>query len=298
MFDYYALEALAAVVQERSFNRAAGRLFITQSAVSQRIRSLEESVGLPLIVRSPEIKPTPTGQQLLTHFRQVALLEESVRQKWPSKKKEGTPFPISIAVNTESLSTWFIEAIRPVIKAGHFLVEILIDDQERTPILLQNGRAWGCISSVPHVPHGCVSTFLGEMIYRLVATPEFRGNNFKRGVSGATLLKAPAVVYGENDYMHRNFLCTCFKSYAKGRPNLHFVPSPQGIVQFAVDGLGYALLPAVSIQGHHLNKRTLVDLMPERAFRLPLYWQTQELQTELTREMSQGIISHAKGVLR
>ena len=51
MLDYAALAALAAVIREGSFERAASALHVTPSAVSQRIRSLEERVGCALVVR-------------------------------------------------------------------------------------------------------------------------------------------------------------------------------------------------------------------------------------------------------
>jgi LysR family transcriptional regulator (chromosome initiation inhibitor) len=51
-FDPAALECLAAIVEEGGFERAAQRLSITQSAVSQRLRALEAQVGTVLIVRS------------------------------------------------------------------------------------------------------------------------------------------------------------------------------------------------------------------------------------------------------
>ena len=50
MLDYAALSALAAVIEEGSFERAALALHVTPSAVSQRIRLLEERSGSPLVV--------------------------------------------------------------------------------------------------------------------------------------------------------------------------------------------------------------------------------------------------------
>lgn len=296
MFDYGALETLELVTKEQSFVRAAKILFITQSAVSQRIKCLEEFVGRPLITRSPTIRPTLIGQQVLAHYRQVSLLEESIKRRWMGKRGPESPFPISIAINTETLSTWFIEAVKPTVKHSNIILDILIDDQERTSRFLQTGRVWGCVTSTPQAPYGCKVTFLGEMFYWATATPEFVEWYFKNGVTGKALLHAPAVRYGENDYMHMNYLRQTFQTYREGSPVLHCVPSPQGIMQFALDGLGYALLPETSIK-KYLDKGQLVKLIPDKPYKLPLYWQTQELQTELTQELSQSIINHAKSVL-
>jgi LysR family transcriptional regulator (chromosome initiation inhibitor) len=134
------------------------------------------------------------------------------------------------------------------------------------------------------------------MIYRCVSTPEFQQRHFSSGVTGKALLQAPAAIYGEADYMHENYFRQHFKSYREGRPTLHYVPSPEGLVQFAVKGLAYALLPHPSIE-KHLSESTLIDLLPQKSLKLPLYWQTQELQTEITTSLSRSIVSHARSVL-
>lgn len=296
MFDYNALAALDSVVRERNFVRAARELFITQSAVSQRIRQLEELIGQPVLIRSPSIKPTAAGQELLAHFRQVSLLEGEVRKKWARRGSVEAPVSISMAINTETLSTWFLEAVRPVMETGGIIADLLIDDQDRTINFLYSGRAWGCVTSVADPPYGCTSSFLGYMPYHCVATKGFENRHFRKGVNGKALLRAPAAVYGENDYMHRNYLKSHFKSYAKGKPTLHFVPSPQGLVQFAVDGLAYVLLPEVSIM-NYLKDGRLTKLLPSKPYKLPLYWQVQELQTEITTKLSDRIILYARSVL-
>src|SRR5436190_24266048 len=73
-FDPDALECLAAIVEEGGFERAATRLSITQSAVSQRLRALEAQVGTVLIVRSRPLRPTAAGRLLLKHTKQLRLL--------------------------------------------------------------------------------------------------------------------------------------------------------------------------------------------------------------------------------
>ena len=73
-FDPDALECLAAIIEEGGFERAAQRLSITQSAVSQRLRALEAQVGTVLIVRSRPLKPTPAGQLMLKHAKMMRLL--------------------------------------------------------------------------------------------------------------------------------------------------------------------------------------------------------------------------------
>ena len=297
MLDYYALEALAVVVREKNFTKAAKALFLTQSAVSQRIRSLENIIGRPLMVRSPSIKATQTGEQLISHFHNITILEHSLKKKCLFKHDRGKNLTLAVAVNTESLSTWFISAIGKKLKDSEIILEILIEDQERTIDFLRAGKVWGCVTSISKAPYGCVSRPLGKMTYRLVSTPEFFKKYFSRGVNGASLLEAPAAIYGENDYMHRNFLSSNFPVYKQGKPTVHLVPSPQALVDFALNGLAFVLLPEMSVE-KKLNRGDLVDLLPTEPFLLPLYFQTQELQTDVTSEFAEGIVNSAQFLLK
>ena len=78
MLDYQSLFALAAVVREGSFERAARVLNVTPSAISQRIKGLEERLGQVVIHRGPPATGTPAGLRLMQHLDQVRLLEQSL----------------------------------------------------------------------------------------------------------------------------------------------------------------------------------------------------------------------------
>lgn len=292
MWDYRLLEALDAIASERSFVKAASRLHITQSAISQRIRQLESSMGQPVIIRSPVIKPTSVGGHLITHYRQICMMEHALQKKWSMKKGESEFQPIAIALNTESLSTWCIDSVSSFLRKERIVLELFIDDQDRTIDMLRKGKVWGCVTSVAEPPMGCQSAYLGRMIYFLVSTPEFKKLYFSKGVNAKTLLKAPAAIYGEFDRMNMDYLRACFKGHHRGKQVCHFVPSPEGLVKFALDGLAFVLLPSISIQ-RYLKDGRLVSLLPSQPFKLDLYWQTLEFQTEETRRLSESIVKHA-----
>ena len=66
------LRYFAVVAEELHVGNAAARLFISQPALSQQIRSLEEQVGLPLFIRHPRgVELTEAGEVLLAEARQV-----------------------------------------------------------------------------------------------------------------------------------------------------------------------------------------------------------------------------------
>lgn len=107
MLDREQLETFATVVEQQSFERAACVLSITRGAVSQRIRALEESLSLVLLVRDRPVVPTPAGETLLRHVTALRILEGSVRQALAPTPAKGRPIPLAIAVNADSLATWF-----------------------------------------------------------------------------------------------------------------------------------------------------------------------------------------------
>lgn len=93
MFDYKLLAALAAVVEQGGFERAAQLLGLSQSAVSQRIKLLEARVGQPVLVRATPPAPTEVGTRLLNHVQQVRLLERDLQRQVPALEEGGTGAP-------------------------------------------------------------------------------------------------------------------------------------------------------------------------------------------------------------
>lgn len=69
--DVESLRALRAVVDTGTFTEAAGRLGMTQSAVSWKIKRLEDRAGRALVKRGAEVEATPDGQDLLHYAARV-----------------------------------------------------------------------------------------------------------------------------------------------------------------------------------------------------------------------------------
>ena len=112
MFDYKLLEAIAMVVAEGGFDKAAKKLFITQSAVSQRVKQLENNIGQLLLTRTTPVRATDTGLKLIRHYRQVRILENEINDEVSVKKENGFTL-IAVGVNADSIATWFIKAVQP-----------------------------------------------------------------------------------------------------------------------------------------------------------------------------------------
>ncbi|MFQ5564797.1 MAG: ArgP/LysG family DNA-binding transcriptional regulator, partial [Paracoccaceae bacterium] len=180
LFDYPLLEALAAVVREGTFEAAARSLNITQSAVSQRLRLLEKKAGAVLIVRGRPCVATEFGQQLYRHIEQVQLLEYDLQKSLTSIEdpSSGAPAVIRIAVNRDSLATWFPEVVQRVDAELNVCFDIIPDDQEYTAERLRSGEALAAVTAEATPPHGCRRVALGAIEYLAVADPNFVAANF------------------------------------------------------------------------------------------------------------------------
>lgn len=129
------LAALAAVVELGSFDAAAERLHVTPSAVSQRIKSLEQQVGQVLVVREKPCRATTAGIPLLRLAAQTALLEsEALAEMGGNASLKRTR--ITIAVNADSMATWFSAVFDGL---GDVLLDVRIEDQDHSARLLPGG---------------------------------------------------------------------------------------------------------------------------------------------------------------
>lgn len=289
MLDYKLLEAFEAVIREGGFDKAAKVIHLTQSAVSQRVKLLEVHMGQVLLVRTTPPTPTPAGGHLLKHYLQVKLLESDfTREMAPGSK--GNLVSLAIALNEDSLATWFPSCIAPFLTDYPVLMDLRVDDQEQTHQFLSDGQVVGCISSRSEAVQGCTVSFLGGMNYRLVATPEFVRQWFPHGLDGQGIEKAPAVIFNRRDKLHTMLLSRIFKGRLP-QISSHYVPSPEQFAWMIASGFGYGMLPDQQSLGI-LNDGGLVDLCPHEHVQVDLYWHRWKIASPmmdaLTRCLEQG----------
>ncbi|HEV7256885.1 MAG TPA: LysR family transcriptional regulator [Bosea sp. (in: a-proteobacteria)] len=142
MLDYLSLAAVAAVAREGSFEKAATALGVTPSAVSQRIKGLEERLGAVLLTRGAPCRPTEIGAKLCAHVEQVRLLEGELVGELPgSPSLEATPTSLRIAVNADSLGTWFTRAAAAFAAQTGALLELVLEDEAIRPSISALGRS-------------------------------------------------------------------------------------------------------------------------------------------------------------
>ncbi|WP_222937624.1 LysR family transcriptional regulator ArgP [Spartinivicinus ruber] len=291
MFDYKLLQALDTVVKEQSFDRAAAALAITQSAISQRIKQLEEQVAQPLLIRSQPIEPTALGQKLLGHFRQVKQLEQELRQElFPSEPNQ--LLNVTIAVNADSLATWLIPAMGSLLSTHSIELNLLISHESHTLERIKQGKAFAAISNNQETLPGCIANKLGVMEYVLTATPGFKQKYFGKTVTSAKLRHAPAVAFDQKDDMHATYLSQHFQLLPGTYP-CHTVRSSEAFVSLAVAGVAYCLIPRMQVQ-NELNEGLLVELTPRYKLKVPLYWHRWVLEKGVHKSISASVINYAK----
>ncbi|WP_413285212.1 LysR family transcriptional regulator ArgP [Vibrio sp. MA40-2] len=292
--DYRWIVALDAVISYRSFDKAAKVLSISQSAVSQRIKQLEQWASQPVLIREQPPKPTLTGQKLLGLYRRVSLLEQDLLPELMSEDVK-VAVDVSIATNADSLATWLLPSLADLLKSSQIAINFVVDDENRTLEKLRTGEVVGAISVDNRSIPGCTADYLGVTEYICVASPDFCQRFFANGVSPESLLAAPAVVFNQHDHMHEHFIQQYF-SLSINNVTKHTVRSSEAFVKMTTLGVAYSLIPKLQIE-QELKQGLLVNISPEFSIANKLYWHHWNLESGVLKNLSEAIIQHAKHTL-
>lgn len=291
MLDYALLNALASVVREGSFERAARALHVTPSAISQRIRLLEERVGCALVIRGQPCLATDTGRKLCQHVDRVQLLENEVRNDLPTlSQDEQTWSNVPIAVNADSLATWFIPAMAAFAASAPAQMQLWVDDESHTTEWLRSGAVMAAVTANEQPASGCSSRPLGAMRYVAAASPEFVARWFAQGVNAASLGSCVSLMFNTKDELQQRWVQQqCGQHVPLPR---HTLPSSQGFVSAALAGMGWALHPLALVESHLANGR-LVELVPGTSLDVPLYWQQARVTADLLEGLTRAVVRAA-----
>lgn len=298
-YDPAALECLAAIVEEGGFDRAAQRLSITQSAVSQRLKALEAQVGTVLVVRSRPLRPTSAGQLLLKHTRQLRLLrvdlERDLRDLAPSSTGGGREDErISIAANADSIATWALPALDALVRQG-LPLELITDDQDFTHEWLREGKVLGCITTLKQALRGCRMLPLGAMRYIAIAQTAYASEHLPQGLTAHNFRDHPFVAFNRKDDMQAEFVG---KAFGLKRVALRqvFVPSSEGQVRAVLAGWGVSVVPEL-LARELIAQGRLVDAAPGAALPIQLYWHCWNLQSDMLDQLSAALARAAAAAL-
>ena len=292
MLDPAQLAALAAVHRRGSFDLAAAELHVTPSAISQRIKALEEASGTLLIRRGQPCTATDAGLRLIRHHDEVALLERTLAADLPGLSAGRAT--LRIAVNADSLATWVIPALAAT---TGFLFDLVIDDQDVSQDWLKRGEVVAAVTGHPGPLQGCDTIALGSLRYRATASPAYMQRWFPFGPTAAALAKAPALTFSDKDRLQDLWVARQTRGHARRAafPS-HRMASTHAFVDACLTGLGWGLNPEPLVTDH-LARGTLAELAPDTPLDVPLHWQFTRLAAPALAPLTDAIRHSARAML-
>jgi LysR family transcriptional regulator (chromosome initiation inhibitor) len=282
--DLSQLRALAATVDEGSFEAAAATLHLTPSAVSQRIKALETSTGRILVKRTKPTAVTEAGEPYLRLARQVTALVLD------TERVDEDVVSIPLAMSSDALSTWVLPAL-PQLPPG-ITLDLRREDQDHSADLLRSGSVMAAITTDAQPVQGCTSTRLGTMRYRPMVAPAFAARWFADGVTADALAVAPMVVFDRKDELQQRYL----RTRTRATPPRHYIPSSTDFAEAVRLGLGWAMLPDQQTSGWEEGGH-VIDLDPGQHVDVTLYWQQWSLHTPALDTVAGLIMSAARSAL-
>jgi LysR family transcriptional regulator (chromosome initiation inhibitor) len=296
MLDARQLQALAAVVEHNGFGPAAKALNLTLAAVSLRIKSLEEHLGQRLLVRGKSVRATPAGQTLLAHVKQLRMMEADVLASLQGggAARGGSAWQsLNVAINADSVASWFLPGVAPLLQRHRLLLEIVIDDQDHTHDALKSGDVIGCVTTLAQPMRGCVAEPLGVMRYRCVASPEMvqRCRTPRGAVSPHKLLAHPAIIFNRKDALQDSFLAQHFGLKQPHYPR-HYAPAVDAFERAIELGLGWGMVPEQDLT----NRPGLQEVLPGATVDVTLYWQHWERESLSAQRLTAAVkaAAHAR----
>jgi len=286
--DREQLTAFAAVIELGSFDAAAQRLHVTPSAVSQRIKALEQRVGQVLVVRQKPCAATPAGVPLLRLAAQTALLEAEALAEMAGGSAQGVR--VAIAVNADSMATWFGAVFG---HAGEVLFDVRIEDQDHSARLLREGTVMGAVTTERTPVPGCRVTPLGVMRYVPVASRAFIERHLPDGFTARAAAAAPSLAWNRADALQDMLIRKVFRRYVP-RPT-HYVPTAEGFGAAARAGLGWGMFPQ-SLADPDIADGVFARICDVH-LDVPLFWQCWKLDSPLVHAITDAVRSSAEGLL-
>ncbi len=293
------VRTLLTVVDEGTFDAAAGTLHVTPSAVSQRVKALEQRVGRVLLVRTKPVRPTDSGEVIVRFARQLARLEHDAHASLGMTGSHETT-RVSIAVNADSLATWFLPALARVPEELRPCYELRREDEDHTARLLREGLVMAAVTSSPDAVAGCSVRALGRMRYVPVASPAFAAR-WLGGIGSEVALKdviaeVPVVAFDRRDDFQDAFVRRLKRGHRASAVR-HYVPTSEGFVDAVAAGLGWGMLPEAQAQPLLDDGRLMALARPERSVDVPLFWQQWKLDSPSLTAVAKAVAAAAATAL-
>lgn len=284
------LDTLLSIIDEGSFENASLALSISPSAVSQRIKALEKSVGRVLVSRTQPAVATEAGEVLVQAARKMALLQAETREQLAERLDE---IPLSIAINADSLSTWFPPVFAQVATWGAATLRLRLEDEAHTLSLLRRGDVLGAVTREGDAVGGCEVVELGSMRHLPVGTPALRDRYLVGG--RIDWEQMPVLRFGPKDVLQDRDLEGRVDG-PRARRRISIVPSAEGFAEAVRLGLGWGLLPEA--QAAPMLAAGEVVQLDDQVVDTPLYWQRLRLESRMLARLTDAVVDAARVGLR
>ena len=297
MIDHRLIQAVAAVVREGSFEAAARSLKVTPSAISQRVKLIEERLGSVLVARGQPCTATETGARLCRHAELMGALEAELHRELPQLAQAGMapgPASLRVAVNADSLGTWFVGAMARFGREDATLLELAVDNEDHTTDALRRGRVLGAVTSIASPVQGCRSRRLGALRYVATASPAFVRRFFADGITLDAMARAPSIKFDGRDDMQSQWVRRLLRREVP--LPAHRMPSTQATVDAALAGVGWSMHPECLVRGH-LRAGRLVELAAGQTTDVALYWQSARLPVPALERLGRAVVATAAEAL-
>lgn len=283
------LATLLAVLDEGTFEAAADALAITPSAVSQRIKALESSTGRVLLHRTVPATATEAGEVLAQAARRMALLQAETDAQLKGRIAQ---VPLSIAINADSLATWFRPVFGQVARWDNPTLRLVVFDEAQTLKLLRRGDVLGAVTREPKAVSGCDVERLGTMRYRAMAAGWLR-DKYTMEDGHIDWAAMPALRYGPHDALQNSDLKGRLDSPPRNR-RISEIPSSEAFLEAIRLGLGWGMLP--DIQSEDLLAAGELVRLDEQVEDVTLYWQRWRLDSPLLDSLTEAVLRAAAGL--
>lgn len=293
-FQLEQLRTFAAVMEEGTLEAAARSLCVTPSAISQRLKAMEDAAGQILLQRTSPVRPTSAGEAVLRFARQLRQLDWDVRQELgASGAPPGSPIPL--VVNADSLSTWFLPALASLPPDLGACFELRREDEQHSTQLLRTGAVMAAVTATPEPVQGCSVEPLGSLRYRAVAARRYVQRWWPNGAELVVGSLMPVVDFDRKDDLQAGF----FRSVtgADLAAPRHYVPSSGEFAQAIRLGLGWGLLPEQHCTAD-LDSGDLVELAPGNPVDVSLYWQRWKIDSPVLNHLTAAVRETASLQLR
>jgi DNA-binding transcriptional LysR family regulator len=252
VFSEYQL--LSVLAQEMNMRKAAERLFVSQPALSQRLQTIEKEWGTKLFLRSQKgLSLTPAGESVVRFANEMLEKEERVREDISAMEYEvyGT---LKIACASIVGQNWLPQVLKKFVrKYPYAKISLITGWSSEILKSLYDGQVHiGIIRGTPDWK-GVKEHLFKDMLY-LVDTEMER-------LDQVLETDRPFIQFKSDSNYYQEIQDWWFRQFQTAPKNTIVVDQIETCKQMALNGIGYAILPAITLHDNdpHIFKIPLHD---------------------------------------